>query len=173
MGVIGYGVMGSEFALLLSAMGVKVLAYDKYKQGYAPEGIQEVSLEELQAKADVVSLHLPLTEETRGFADAQFFAGFHKPVHFINTARGPILKTDDLLAAMDEGKVLSAGLDVLEYEKSSFTSLFEGELPLTLQRLLQRENVLLSPHIAGWTKESFEKMGRGLAAKVLEALKAS
>ena len=83
------------------------------------------------------------------------------------------MKTDDLLAVMDEGKVLSAGLDVLEYEKSSFTSLFEDELPLTLQRLLQRENVLLSPHIAGWTKESFEKMGRGLAAKVLEALKAS
>ena len=154
-------------------MGVKVLAYDKYKQGYAPEGISEVSLEELQAEADVVSLHLPLTEETRGLADARFFAGFHKPVHFINTARGPILKTDDLLAAMDEGKVLSAGLDVLEYEKSSFTSLFEDELPLTLQRLLQRENVLLSPHIAGWTKESFEKMGRDLAAKVLEALKAS
>ena len=165
--------MGSEFAQLLCAMGVKVLAYDKYKQGFAPEGIREVSLEELQAEADVVSLHLPLTEETRGFADAQFFAGFHKPVHFINTARGPILKTDDLLAAMDEGKVLSAGLDVLEYEKSSFTSLFEGELPLTLQRLLQRENVLLSPHIAGWTKESFEKMGHGLAAKVLEAFRAS
>ena len=137
VGIIGYGVMGSEFALLLSAMGVKVLAYDKYKQGYAPEGIQEVSLEELQAEADVVSLHLPLTGETRGLADAQFFAGFQKPIHFINTARGPILKTDDLLAAMDEGKVLSAGLDVLEYEKSSFTSLFEDELPLTLQRLLQ------------------------------------
>ena len=173
VGVIGYGVMGSEFAQLLSAMGVKVIAYDKYKQDYAPEGIREVSLEELQAEADVVSLHLPLTGETRGLADAQFFVGFQKPIYFINTARGPILKTDDLLAAMDEGKVLSAGLDVLEYEKSSFTSLFEDELPLTLQRLLQRENVLLSPHIAGWTKESFEKMGRGLAAKVLEALKTS
>ncbi len=172
VGVIGYGVMGSEFAQLLSAMGVKVLAYDKYKQDFAPEGIREVSLEELQAEVEVVSLHLPLTEETRGLADAQFFAGFQKPIHFINTARGPILKTDDLLAAMDEGRVLSAGLDVLEYEKSSFTSLFEDELPLTLQRLLQRENVLLSPHIAGWTKESFEKMSRGLAAKVMEALKA-
>ncbi len=173
VGVIGYGVMGSEFAQLLSAMGVKVLAYDKYKQGYAPEGIREVSLQELQAEADVVSLHLPLTNETRGLVDAQFFAGFKKPIHFINTARGPILKTDDLLAAMDKGKVLSAGLDVLEYEKSSFTSLFKDELPETLQKLLVRENVLLSPHIAGWTKESFEKMGRGLAAKVLGALKAS
>ena len=173
VGVIGYGVMGSEFAQLLSAMGVKVLAYDKYKQSYAPDGISEVSLQEMQAEAEVVSLHLPLTGETRGLADTQFFAGFQKPIHFINTARGPILKTDDLLAAMDEGRVLSAGLDVLEYEKSSFTSLFEDELPQTLQSLLQRENVLLSPHIAGWTKESFEKMGHGLAAKVLEALKTS
>ncbi|MGD2004238.1 MAG: NAD(P)-dependent oxidoreductase, partial [Flavobacteriales bacterium] len=171
VGVIGYGVMGSEFAQLLGAMGVKVLAYDKYKSGYAPDGVEEVSLVELQRRADVVSLHLPLTDETRGLADAQFFNGFAKPIHFINTARGPILKTNDLLAAMDEGKVLSAGLDVLEYEKSSFTSLFEDELPRTLQRLLQRENVLLSPHIAGWTKESFEKMGRGLAAKVLSQVR--
>ena len=130
-----------------------------------------MSLVELQRRADVVSLHLPLTNETRGLADAQFFKGFAKPIHFINTARGPILKTNDLLAAMDEGKVLSAGLDVLEYEKSSFTSLFEDELPRTLHRLLQRENVLLSPHIAGWTKESFEKMGRGLAAKVLSQVR--
>ena len=166
-GIIGFGVMGSEFAQLLSAMGVKVLAYDKYKSGYAPDGVAEVSLVELQRRADVVSLHLPLTDETRGLADAQFFNGFAKPIHFINTARGPILKTKDLLVAMDEGKVLSAGLDVLEYEKSSFTSLFKDELPPTLQRLLELENVLLSPHIAGWTQESFEKMGRGLAAKVL------
>lgn len=166
-GIIGYGVIGSEFAQLLGAMGVKVLAYDKYKFGYAPDGVEEVSLEELQRRADVVSLHLPLTDETRGLADAQFFNGFAKPIHFINTARGPILKTKDLLVAMDEGKVLSAGLDVLEYEKSSFTSLFKDELPPTLQRLLELENVLLSPHIAGWTQESFEKMGRGLAAKVL------
>ena len=166
-GIIGFGVIGSEFAQLLGAMGVKVLAYDKYKFGYAPDGVEEVSLEELQRRADVVSLHLPLTDETRGLADAQFFNGFAKPIHFINTARGPILKTKDLLVAMDEGKVLSAGLDVLEYEKSSFTSLFKDELPPTLQRLLELENVLLSPHIAGWTQESFEKMGRGLAAKVL------
>tara|TARA_B100000900_G_scaffold14173_2_gene11393 strand:+ start:1187 stop:2131 length:945 start_codon:yes stop_codon:yes gene_type:complete len=170
VGVIGYGIMGSEFAELLANMGVQVLAYDKYKRHYAPKGIQEATLEQLQAEVDVVSLHLPLTDETRGLADVQFFNGFTKPVHFINTARGSIVKTDELLMAMDEGKVLSASLDVLEYEKSSFTSLFRGELPKTLRQLLERENVLLSPHIAGWTKESFEKMGRGLAAKVLEAL---
>lgn len=168
--VIGYGVMGSEFANLLGAMGVGVLAHDTYKRGFASGNVREASLETVFAEADVVSLHLPLTEETRGYADAAFFGQFQKPIHFINTARGPILKTDDLVRAMDAGSVLSAGLDVLEYEKSSFTSLFEDELPATLKTLLERENVLLSPHIAGWTKESFEKMGQGLADKMLRSL---
>ena len=171
VGVIGYGIMGGTFARLLDAMGVTVLAYDKYKTGYAEGGVQECSLQELYTEADVISLHLPLTAETRDYANADFFHAFKNPVHFINTARGPILNTVDLVAALDSGKVLSAGLDVLEYEKSSFTSLFEGPLPPALAALLERENVLLSPHIAGWTKESFEKMGSGLARKVLAVLK--
>ena len=171
VGVIGYGIMGGTFARLLDAMGVTVLAYDKYKTGYAEGGVQECSLQELYTEADVISLHLPLTAETRDYANADFFHAFKNPVHFINTARGPILNTVDLVAALDSGKVLSAGLDVLEYEKSSFTSLFEGPLPPALAALLERENVLLSPHVAGWTKESFEKMGSGLARKVLAVLK--
>jgi len=170
VGVIGFGVMGSAFATLLDAMGVSVLAYDKYKTGYACGGITEVTLAELQDRADVVSLHLPLTEETRYFANTTFFNAFARPIHFINTARGPITATEDLIQALDQGKVLSASLDVLEYEKASFTSLFEEELPEALRILLERENVLLSPHIAGWTKESFEKMGTGLAAKIIAAL---
>jgi D-3-phosphoglycerate dehydrogenase len=171
VGVIGYGVMGSTFARLLDAMGVTVLAFDKYKTGYAEGGIKECTLHELYNESDVISLHLPLTAETRDYANAEFFASFDKPIHFLNTARGPILNTAALVAALDSGKVLSAGLDVLEYEKSSFTSLFEGPLPPALTALLERENVLLSPHIAGWTKESFEKMGAGLAQKVLAVLK--
>ena len=171
VGVIGYGIMGGTFARLLDAMGVTVLAYDKYKTGYAEGGVQECSLQELYTEADVISLHLPLTAETRDYANADFFHAFKNPVHFINTARGPILNTVDLVAALDSGKVLSAGLDVLEYEKSSFTSLFEGPLPPALAALLERENVLLSPHVAGWTKESFEKMGSGLARTVLAVLK--
>ena len=171
VGVIGYGIMGGTFARLLDAMGVTVLAYDKYKTGYAEGGVQECSLQELYTEADVISLHLPLTAETRDYANADFFHAFKNPVHFINTARGPILNTVDLVAALDSGKVLSAGLDVLEYEKSSFTSLFEGPLPPALAALLERENVLLSPNVAGWTKESFEKMGSGLARKVLAVLK--
>ena len=99
-----------------------------------------------------------------------FFNACKNPIHIINTARGPILDTAALVSALDSGKVLSASLDVLEYEKSSFTSLFEGPLPPALASLLERENVLLSPHIAGWSKESFEKMGAGLAQKVLTAI---
>lgn len=170
VGIIGYGVMGSQFARLLAAMGTTVLAYDKYKTGYADPGITESTLEELQQKCDIISLHLPLTEETRYFADPAFFNAFQNPFYFINTARGPILQTDALVQAMKAGKVLGAGLDVLEYEKKSFTSLFEGEMPPSLQWLMNQENVVLSPHIAGWTKESFEKMGAGLAAKILAAL---
>ena len=170
VGIIGHGIMGGEFASLLSAMGVQVLAYDKYKSGFAQKGVREVDLATLQAEAEVVSLHLPLTEETRYYADAAFFQGFTHPIHFINTARGPITSTEALLDALQKGRVLSASLDVLEYEKSSFTSLFEAELPPVLKALLSMENVLLSPHIAGWTKESFEKMGRGLASKVIAAL---
>ena len=170
VGVIGYGVMGSEFAKLLAAMGVRVLAYDKYKSQYVHDGIEEVTLKTIQLEADVVSLHLPLNEETNGWVNENFFSKFRKPIHFINTARGPIVKTSALIQALDSGMVISAALDVLEYEKTSFTSLFEGKIPNEVKRLLERDNVLLSPHIAGWTKESFEKMGRGLALKVLNAL---
>lgn len=171
VGVIGYGIMGGTFARLLDAMGVAVLAYDKYKSGYAEGGVVECSLERLYEEADVISLHLPLTAETMGYADSAFFNACKNPIHIINTARGPILDTAALVSALDSGKVLSASLDVLEYEKSSFTSLFEGPLPPALASLLERENVLLSPHIAGWSKESFEKMGAGLAQKVLTAIK--
>ncbi len=170
VGIIGYGVMGSQFARLLAAMGTTVLAYDKYKTGYADAGITESTLEELHQKCDIISLHLPLTDETRYFADQTFFNAFQNPIYFLNTARGPILHTDALVQAMKAGKVLGAGLDVLEFEKRSFTSLFEGEMPHSLQWLMNQENVLLSPHIAGWTKESFEKMGAGLAAKILATL---
>jgi len=169
-GIIGYGVMGSQFARLLATMGVTVLAYDKYKTSYADAGITESTLEELQQKCDIISLHLPLTEETRYFADDTFFNAFQNPIYFLNTARGPILQTDALVRAMKTGSVIGAGLDVLEFEKKSFNSLFEGEMPHSLQWLMNQENVMLSPHIAGWTKESFEKMGAGLASKILDVL---
>ncbi len=173
VGIIGYGPMGSGFAQLLHAMGVEVCVYDKYKQCYAPEGIQEASLQELYSRVNVVSLHLPLTSETRGYAGADFFHSFAHPVHFLNTARGPIVQTAALVDALRSGKVLSAGLDTLEYEKGSFTALASDSgaaLPEPLQALLALEQVIVTPHIAGWTTQSFEKMGAGLAAKVLASL---
>lgn len=171
VGIIGYGVMGAEFSRLLYAMGVQVYTYDKYRFDYTEGTMIECSLEQLQAEVDVVSIHLPYNNETHYFADEVFFNGFAKPVHFINTARGQITNTTALLAALESGLVLSAGLDVLEYESSSFTSLFDAELPIALSALLLLDNVIITPHIAGWTQESFEKMGRDLGAKILAALK--
>ena len=171
IGIIGYGVMGAEFSRLLYSMGVQVYTYDKYRFDYTEGTMIECSLETLQSEVDVVSIHLPYNKETHYFAGETFFNDFAKPVHFINTARGQITNTTALLAALESGHVLSAGLDVLEYEKSNFTSLFETELPDALNALLLLDNVIITPHIAGWTQESFEKMGRDLGAKILAALK--
>lgn len=173
VGIIGYGPMGSTFAQLLHAMGIKVLVHDKYLKDYAAAGLEEVSLSSLQQRAQVVSLHLPLTAETRGYANAAFFAAFEHPIHLINTARGPIVDSAALVHALHSGRVRSAGLDTLEYEKGSFTGLADNpraELPGPLRALLEMEQVIITPHIAGWTAQSFEKMGTGLAAKVLASL---
>ncbi len=170
VGVIGYGVMGSRFVQLLTQLGIQVLVHDKYKSNFSDGTFKEASLEELQRECHCISLHLPLTEETRYYADRAFFQSCTNPIYFINTARGPILETAALVEALQHGKVLGAGLDVLEYEKRSFTSLFDGAMPEALGYLLEQDNVIITPHIAGWTKESFEKMGRDLATKVLGAL---
>jgi D-3-phosphoglycerate dehydrogenase len=170
VGIIGYGVMGSRFAKLLTQMGVRVLVHDKYKSNFSDGTFQEVSLEDIQRECHCISLHLPLTEETRYYADRAFFQSCTNPIYFINTARGPVLETTALVQAIEDGKVLGAGLDVLEYEKRSFTSLFDGAMPEALRYLLEQDNVIITPHIAGWTKESFEKMGHDLAQKVLAAL---
>jgi D-3-phosphoglycerate dehydrogenase len=170
VGVIGYGVMGSRFVQLLTQLGIQVLVHDKYKSNFSDGTFKEASLEELQRECHCISLHLPLTEETRYYADRAFFQSCTNPIYFINTARGPILETAALVAALQQGKVLGAGLDVLEYEKRSFTSLFDGAMPDALGYLLEQDNVIITPHIAGWTKESFEKMGRDLAKKVIDSL---
>jgi len=170
VGIIGYGVMGSRFTKLLTQMGVRVLVHDKYKSNFSDGTFKEASIEDLKRECHCISLHLPLTEETRYYADQSFFQSCTNPIYFINTARGPVLETASLVEALQQGKVLGAGLDVLEYEKRSFTSLFDGAMPEALGYLLEQDNVIITPHIAGWTKESFEKMGRDLAQKVLAAL---
>ena len=167
VGIIGYGHMGAAFAQKLSGFGVRVLAHDKYKQGFGSDHVKEVSLEVLQRACDVVSLHLPLTAETQHYANAAFLAGFAKPIHLLNTSRGPVVHTAALLDALDKGRVIGAGLDVLEFERPDLSGLDPTMDPHTLKRLLAHDRVLLTPHIAGVTHEGKRKMAEVLASKIL------
>lgn len=168
VGIIGYGNMGAAFAEKLAGFGVRILAYDKYKQGFGTDRVKEVSLEDLQRECDVVSLHLPLNAETHHFVDAPFLAGFAKPIHLLNTSRGPIVRTAALLDALDNGTVKGAGLDVLEFERPDLSGLDPAMDPHTLKRLLAHDRVVLTPHIAGVTHEGKRKMAEVLTAKILQ-----
>ena len=128
---------------------------------------EQVTLAELQEKADVLSLHTPWTPETDKMVNQEFISKFKKPFWLINTARGNSVVTDDLVVGLQSGKIKGAGLDVLEYEKLSFETLFEAEKPKAFDYLLQAENVLLSPHIAGWTIQSKEKLAQIIVDKIL------
>jgi len=164
--IIGYGNMGKAFAKKLRGFEVKVLFHD-ILPNVADENAQQVSLEELQEKADVLSLHIPWTPETDKMVNADFINHFAKPFWFINTSRGNNVVTADLVTALKSGKILGAGLDVLEYEKLSFESLFQDQnISEAFQYLLNADNVLLSPHIAGWTFESHEQLARVIVNKI-------
>lgn len=167
VGIIGLGNMGTAFARVLAGFNVKLLAYDPYKTDW-PENVESVSLQELALRADVISVHVPLTEETRGMIDQAFFSSLAKSVYLINTARGPVLNTADLLKALDNGQIKGAGLDVLEFESSAFKLQIE-ENPV-FQKLIQSDQVILSPHVGGWTVEAFEKMAVFLAEKMIRTL---
>lgn len=168
VGLIGYGNMGKSFAKKLRGFDVEVLCYDILPH-VGDENAKQVSLPELQAKADVLSLHIPWTHETDKMIDVNFINSFAKPFWFINTSRGKNVVTDDLVEALQSGKVLGAGLDVLEYEKLSFENLFlDEEKPKAFEYLLQADNVLLTPHIAGWTFESHEKLAQVIVDKILK-----
>ncbi len=165
VGIIGYGNMGKSFAKKLRGFDVEVMCYD-ILPNVGDQNAKQVSLEELQLKADVLSLHIPWTPETDKMVNKEFINAFAKPFWFINTARGKSVVTADLATALQTGKILGAGLDVLEYEKLSFEKLFEGEKPDAFTYLLEAENVLLSPHIAGWTFESHEKLAQVIVDKI-------
>ena len=167
VGIIGYGLMGSSFARKLSGFGARVIAHDKYKSQFSDQWAVPVSLEELKAEADIVSLHLPLTDETHYYADAQFFVSFAKKIYFINTARGKNTETSALVDALKSGKVRGACLDVIEYEKASLEGLEKDPSLTAMRDLIAMPNVALSPHIAGWTHESYEKLSSVLADKIL------
>lgn len=169
LGIIGYGNMGSAFAERLKGFGVKVLVYDKYKTGFGNDFIHESTLETLFEEADIISLHTPLTEETKYLINDTFINKFKKNIYIINTARGKSLNTTDLVKNIESGKVLGACLDVLEYEAVSFENLNANELPLAFQYLIKSDKVQLSSHIAGWTMESNEKIASVLANKIESA----
>jgi len=167
VGIIGFGHMGSAFAKKLSGFDCRILAYDKYKKGYAPPHVEEVALELLKSESDIISIHLPLSEETDGYVDGKFIDSCQKPFFLINTARGRHVLISDLLQGIKNGKIRGACLDVLQFEKKSF-DLSSDDMPEDFKRLAKSEKVILSPHVAGWTQESYVKLSKFLAEKVLK-----
>lgn len=169
IGIIGFGNMGSAFAEKLQGFGVKILVYDKYitidKTKY--DFLQQVTMDEIFSQSDIISLHVPFTEETQWVIDDSFISSFTKNIFVINTSRGQCLKTDDLVKHLKAGKVLGACLDVLEYESTSFEKIEKEKLPSAFQYLINSGNVILSPHIAGWTHESNQKIAQVLIKKIL------
>ena len=165
VGLIGYGNMGKAFAKKLRGFDVNVLCYD-IKDNVEDENATQVSLEKLQEEADVLSLHTPETPLTIGMVNQDFINNFKKPFWLINTSRGKSVVTSDLVNALKSGKIFGAGLDVLEYEKASFESLFSSTLPEAFQYLIEAQNVILSPHVAGWTIESKEKLAQTIVNKI-------
>ncbi len=168
VGIIGYGNMGTAFAQRLAGFGAEVIAYDKYKTDYGDAYARAVDLSTLQATADIISLHIPYSTANHYFVDADFLAAFANPIWVINTARGLVLNTTDLVAALQSGQVLGTALDVIEYEDQSFVHLDPAVQPAPFQYLLQHPQVVLTPHIAGWSYAAEEGHARTLARKILQ-----
>ena len=160
-GIIGLGNNGMAFANLLKSFNVKILAYDKYRMSYP----YQTNMQNIYKEADFISLHIPLSKETRYLVNDHFIRQFKKPIYLLNTSRGNALNTKDLLSSMDGGVVLGACLDVLEYESSDFESAHANNS--VLQKLLTK-NVIITPHVAGWTDAAYKKHSEVLIEKTLK-----
>jgi D-3-phosphoglycerate dehydrogenase len=164
--IIGFGNTGSSLARKLKGFDVNILAFDPYVKDTANSDVRLCSMQEIYDEADIVSLHIPLSEETRAMVNTKWLSGFKKPIRIINTSRGKCLVTADLMLAIEQGRVISAALDVLEFESLSFEHFDLNEE--LLHKMKSDDRVLLSPHIAGWTKESNSKMAGILLEKILK-----
>ncbi|MEM6628293.1 MAG: NAD(P)-dependent oxidoreductase [Bacteroidota bacterium] len=169
VGIIGYGHTGSAVAKRLAGFGCRILAYDKYKRDYGNEYVEEVSLAFLQLHSQILSFHVPLTDETMNWGNSTFFNQFTHPIYLLNLARGKVVHLPSLLQALESGKVLGAGLDVLPNER--FDTLGEGERFL-YERLFSKENVVLTPHVGGWSFESRENIQDAILMRILDFQKA-
>ena len=170
VGIIGYGNMGKAFSKKLQGFDCKVICYD-IKENVGDKNATQVSLITFQKEVDVVSLHIPWTPLTNRMVNSDFINQFSKAFWLLNTARGKSVVTPDIILALKKGQLLGAGLDVLEFEKSSFESLFSNKIPASLSELLSMDNVILSPHIAGWTIESNEKLAQVIVDKIVRKFK--
>lgn len=167
VGIIGYGNTGKSFAKRMHAFECRILAYDKYLYEYTDNFVEEVSLETIQTTCDLISFHVPLTPETQAMCNLEFIQNFQKPIYILNTSRGKVVKLKDLLEAIQNQKVLGACLDVLENEKLDTFTATEKEV---FDKLVESRKVLFTPHVAGWTQESYQKINEVLVQKIKEIL---
>ena len=165
IGIYGYGYMGSSFAEKLSGFGCRVIAFDKFKDEFAERPIQEVSLEHFVQETEILSIHVPLTSETRNLFSANYLRSFKKLKFVLNTARGEVLPLKGVLELLEEGKLLGAGLDVLENEKLDSLNSSEREV---FEALAMRPDVIMTPHVGGWTHESFVRINEVIVSKMIE-----
>ena len=164
IGIIGYGNNGSAFAKVLQGFGCNVLAYDKYLESFNTNWAEQVELQVIFQKADVLSLHIPLTEETTFLFNDDYLGNFKKPIYLINTSRGKCVDTKTILRGLKNKKISGACLDVFDFEKTSFEQIKKSE---ALKELISTDKVILSSHIAGWTFESYERLSKILLSKIL------
>ncbi|WP_430405575.1 NAD(P)-dependent oxidoreductase [Fluviicola sp.] len=168
VGIIGFGNNGKAFAKKLRGFDITLLAYDKYKTGFGDDFVIEATLEAVLRKSDVISFHIPQNEETIHFANQEFFDGLGKAIYLLNLSRGKIVETNSLIQSIQKGTTKAAGLDVNEFEKNSFENFFESSHNEELKFLLESDKILLTPHVGGWSEESYYKLSSVLADKILD-----
>lgn len=166
VGILGFGNMGQAFAQRLSGFEARVIAYDKFKTDYGNQYAIAVDLKTLQQESDILSIHIPYSLANHYFISGSFLDAFSKPIYLLNTARGLVLNTEDLVQRLKTTKVLGAALDVIEYEEGSFVQLDPDGLPEAFQYLRQADNVILTPHIAGWSHEAKQGHAQWLGRKI-------